>query len=85
MTTTQTIRGIDEKVYREFRAQCVRLGKKTGDAITEAMKLWLKSNIDQNSEKAMMIGESRRGTNVQRNDIADLKEGLRAMLYGKDT
>lgn len=35
------IRGVDEKVYREFKAEAVRRGLKIGEAVTEALKTWL--------------------------------------------
>lgn len=35
------IRGVDEKVYREFKAESVRRGLKIGEAVTEALKIWL--------------------------------------------
>jgi len=37
-----TIRDIDESLYRKFRAACVEKNMKTGDAINEAIRLWLK-------------------------------------------
>ena len=46
------IRGVDEKVYREFKAESVRRGLKIGEAVTEALKTWLnkhrkeENNID---------------------------------------
>ncbi|MHA1722058.1 MAG: hypothetical protein ACTSXW_03175 [Candidatus Baldrarchaeia archaeon] len=46
------IRGVDEKVYREFKAESVRRGLKIGEAVTEALKIWLsrhrkeENNID---------------------------------------
>jgi hypothetical protein len=38
-----TIRDIDESLYRKFRATCVENKMKTGDAINEAIRLWLKN------------------------------------------
>ena len=46
------IRGVDEKVYREFKAESVRRGLKIGEAVTEVLKTWLnkhrkeENNID---------------------------------------
>jgi len=46
------IRGVDEKVYREFKAESIRRGLKIGEAVTEALKIWLnkhrkeENNID---------------------------------------
>jgi len=36
-----TIRDIDEDLYRKFRATCVEKNIKTGEAVTEAIQLWL--------------------------------------------
>jgi hypothetical protein len=36
-----TIRDIDEDLYRKFRAACVEKNIKTGEAVTEAIKIWL--------------------------------------------
>ncbi|RLE73242.1 MAG: hypothetical protein DRJ37_00745 [Thermoprotei archaeon] len=38
------IRGINEKIYREFKAEAARRGLKIREAITEAIKLWLAIN-----------------------------------------
>lgn len=37
-----TIRNLDEKLLREFKAEAVRQGKTYGEAFNEAMILWLK-------------------------------------------
>ncbi len=36
------IRGIDEKVYRKFKAKTAEEKMKMGSAVTEAMRRWLK-------------------------------------------
>ena len=38
-----TIRDINESFYRKFRATCVENKMKTGDAINEAIRHWLKN------------------------------------------
>jgi plasmid stability protein len=43
MKTSQTIRNLDEEVYRKFRGKCAELNTSTGDAVTEAMKMWLEA------------------------------------------
>ncbi|MCK5581360.1 MAG: hypothetical protein KAJ18_08820 [Candidatus Omnitrophica bacterium] len=40
-TISRNIRDIDEDLYRKFRAACVEKNIKTGEAITEALTLWL--------------------------------------------
>ena len=37
------IRGIDDDLYRELKIECVRLNKTIGEAINEAMILWLEN------------------------------------------
>jgi len=36
-----TIRGVDEKIFKEFKAEAAREGKKIGEAMNEAMRVWL--------------------------------------------
>ncbi len=40
-TISTTIKDIDEPLYRKFRAKCVEKNIKTGDAINQAIRLWL--------------------------------------------
>jgi hypothetical protein len=41
MKITINIRNVDNTVYRRFRGRCVELNKTTGDAMTEAIEIWL--------------------------------------------
>ncbi len=47
MKTTQTIRNIDEEIYRKVRGKCAELNISTGEAVTEAMKMWLNKKKNQ--------------------------------------
>ncbi|MHA1607958.1 MAG: hypothetical protein ACTSWP_10585 [Candidatus Freyarchaeota archaeon] len=53
---TLVARGVDGKLYREFKAEAVRRGMKVSQAIEESMRLWLssreqvKSEVDINNE-----------------------------------
>ncbi len=38
-----TIRGVDDRVFREFKAEAVKDGTSIGKAITGAMKFWIES------------------------------------------
>ncbi|MFB6099971.1 MAG: hypothetical protein ABEK16_01745 [Candidatus Nanohalobium sp.] len=38
---SKTIRGIDDEVFREFKAEAQKEGKTVGDAVNEAMLNWL--------------------------------------------
>ena len=37
-----TIRDLDESVYRQFKAKAVEEGLKIGEAVTQAMELWIR-------------------------------------------
>lgn len=36
-----TVRDLDEELYRKFRAACVEKNIKTGEALNQAIRLWL--------------------------------------------
>jgi len=38
---TKTVRALDADAYRTFRAKAVELGYTTGQAMSEAMRIWL--------------------------------------------
>ena len=38
------VRGIREDVFRQFKAESIREGKKMGEAVNEALNLWLREN-----------------------------------------
>jgi len=42
-----TVRDVDEQEWRRFRARTAEEGLKTGDALTQAMKLWVKERESQ--------------------------------------
>jgi len=37
-----TVRGLDEAVFRRFKAKAVEEGLKLGEAVTQAMEMWIK-------------------------------------------
>lgn len=39
--TTKTVRSVDAEAYRAFRAKAVELGYSTGEALSEAMRVWV--------------------------------------------
>jgi hypothetical protein len=41
-----TIKDIDEPLYRKFRAKIVEKNIKTGDAINQAIRLWLEKQVE---------------------------------------
>jgi len=36
-----TVRGLDEAIFRKFKAKAIGEGMKLGEALTQAMKLWI--------------------------------------------
>ncbi len=50
-----TIRGVDTKVFREFKAEAVKEGAKLGNAFTKAMKFWLdKKGKEKHGKKSLL-------------------------------
>lgn len=41
MKITINVRNVDNIVYRKFRKRCAGLHKTTGEAMTEAIEIWL--------------------------------------------
>jgi hypothetical protein len=37
-----SVRDVDEEAWRKFRAKTAEEGLKTGDALTQAMRIWIK-------------------------------------------
>lgn len=44
------MRDVDEEAWRKFRARTTEEGLKTGDALTQAMKIWVKEKESQNTK-----------------------------------
>ncbi len=50
-----TIRGVDEKVFRKFKAEAVKDGARLGSALTRAMRFWLsKKGKEKRPEKSLL-------------------------------
>jgi len=41
-TTNLTVRDLDERIFRRFKAKAVEEGMKLGEALTQAMEMWIK-------------------------------------------
>jgi hypothetical protein len=50
-----TIRDVDEKVFREFKAEAVRDGTRLGRALTRAMKFWLDTKKREKRSKRSLL------------------------------
>lgn len=48
MKATINVRNVDNVVYRMFRGRCVELNKTTGEAMTEAIEIWLNKYSQRN-------------------------------------
>ena len=46
-----TVRDIDEEIWRKFRARTAEEGLKTGDALSQAMKIWVKERKESEESK----------------------------------
>ncbi len=44
-----TVRDVDEEAWRKFRAKTEEEGMKTGDALTQAMRIWVREKESQNA------------------------------------
>ena len=42
-----TIRGLNESVFRKFKAKAVEEGMKLGEALTQAMDMWIRQIADK--------------------------------------
>jgi hypothetical protein len=48
------IREIDKEIYAKFKAKAIEQGLKVGEALTRAMKEWIKSSETVSEEEAMI-------------------------------
>ncbi len=50
-----TIRDVDEKVFRKFKAEAVADGTRLGNAVTKAMKFWVnKKGKEKHGKKSLL-------------------------------
>ncbi|MGI0046900.1 MAG: hypothetical protein ACREBB_06910 [Nitrosotalea sp.] len=50
-----TVRDVDEQVLRNFRARAIQKKMKMGDAITDAMKRWVKEVDRQGTDSRILL------------------------------
>jgi len=55
-----TIKGVEEEVYRNFKAESVRRGFKLGEASTEAFKDWVASQNKRSRKDIKSMEEAAR-------------------------
>jgi len=37
-----SVRGVEDRLFKEFKAEAIKEGKKIGEALNEAIELWLR-------------------------------------------
>ena len=50
-----TVRDVDEKVLRNFRARAIQKKMKMGDALTDAMKRWIKEGKTKEPDPKLLL------------------------------
>ena len=50
-----TVRDVDETVLRNFRARAIQKKTKMGDAITDAMKKWIKEGYIEKTDSKILL------------------------------
>ena len=74
-----TIRGLDEAVFRRFKAKAVEEGLKIGEAVTQAMKLWIRERSIKPKGSLLDIKPFNWGEGTERVSIE-----IDQILYGEE-
>ncbi len=72
-----TIRGLQENVFREFKAKAAREGMKLGDALSIAMEKWSKESKKEKGAKLSDLKPFNWGKGTERTS-----EEIDKILYG---
>ena len=74
-----TIRGLNDRVYRRFKARAVEEGMRMGDAVTQAMELWIRETTKRPGSKLTDIEtfDWGKGTEKTSSEIDELLYGGR--------
>ena len=74
-----TIRGLNDRVYRRFKAKAVEEGIRIGDAVNQAMELWIRETNKRPGSKLIDIESFNwgRGTERTSSEIDELLYGGR--------
>ncbi len=73
-----TIRGVDEVVFRRFKAKAVEEGMKLGEALTQAMALWIRERSGKPRGSLLEIKPFDWGPGTERASLE-----IDAILYGE--
>jgi hypothetical protein len=49
-----TVRDVDERIFREFKAEAVKEGMQLGKALTRAMRFWLDRKKEKRPKKSIL-------------------------------
>jgi len=74
-----TIRDIDEVVFRSFKARAVEEGMKLGEAVTQAMELWIKQRNTKLKASLLDIKPFNWGEGTEKVSVQ-----IDQVLYGKE-
>jgi hypothetical protein len=64
-----TIRGLNESVFRKFKARAVEEGMKLGEALTQAMESWIKQRPVKKSMTLLDIESFNWGPGTERSSL----------------
>ena len=64
-----TIRGVDEAVYRRFKAKAIEEGMKLGEALTQAMELWIRQRSIKPTKSLLEIKPFDWGRGTEKSSI----------------
>lgn len=75
-----TVRGLDEAVFRRFKAKAVEEGMKLGEALTQAMEMWIKQKSTGKKIRLLEIEPLDWGKGTEKISIE-----IDRILYGEAT
>lgn len=75
-----TIRGIDEAVFKRFKAKAVEEGMKLGEAITHVMELWIKEKSTKPKRSLLDIKPFNWGEDTEKASVQ-----IDQTLYGEES
>jgi len=74
-----TVRGLDDAVYRRFKAKAVEEGLKIGEALTQAMKAWIEQGSGKRRIRLLDIEPFNWGAGTEKISVE-----IDKMLYGEE-
>ena len=79
-----TIRDVDEVAWRQFRAKSAEKGLKTGDALTQAIRIWIEEKQESQKSPNPRLLLKVRPVKLGKNKKVRWSEEIDAVLYGSD-